>query len=202
MGNDTPERGNERSGLSRREMIKRAGIVGGVVAWTAPTIQMLGQNTAWAASKKIKPGSVTICNGAKPGRVRYIWQGSSSGGGSCTDHPNTCAANCACTDSPTQGTYSCGTGDVYITLTSGQGTIDQSSVTGGTWDNSQQVHGGPGLTFDVIVNGNNEVFTVRTGSHAGTICQSVQFHVSCSQTPPVMPGYQLGGVLLFDWSAS
>ena len=45
-------------------------------------------------------------------------------------------------------------------------------------------------------------FTVRTGSHAGTICQSVQFHVSCSQTPPVMPGYQIGGVLLFDWSAS
>jgi hypothetical protein len=201
MSDETPDvTQDDESGLSRRALIKRAAVVGGVVAWTAPTIQMLGQNTAWAAStKKLPPGSATICGdgGAKPTRVRYSWEG-----GTCVAHPNTCAANCACTDSA-----SCGgaTDVVFITLTTGQGTIDQASVTGlgAVWDNAQQVHGQTGdLSFDVLVNGNNEFFTIRTGSHTGPTCQTVQFHVSCSQTPPVQPGYQIGGLLLSDWSTA
>jgi hypothetical protein len=185
---------DDDSGVSRRSLIKRAAIVGGVVAWTAPTIQMLGQNTAWAAkAKKLPPGSVTVCGsgGAKPGRLVYSWEG-----GTCAAHPNTCAANCACS-----GADNC-SGTVYITVTGG--VIDQASVDPPTaYDGPTQVHGDPGnLNFAMSKTDNNQTFTVRTGSHLGPICQFVQLHVSCSQTPPVQPGYQIGGLLLFDWAAS
>jgi hypothetical protein len=200
MSDETPDlTDGDESGLSRRALIKRAAIVGGVVAWTAPTIQMLGQNTAWAAkAKKITTGSAVICDGGgKPGRVRYSWEG-----GTCTSPTGGCSANCLCTDSASCGGAG---GEVFITLTTNQGTIPSDSVagTGAVWDNAQQVHGLTGdLSFDVLVDGNNELFIIRTGSHTGPECQRVQLHVSCSQTPPVQPGYQIGGLLLFDWSTA
>jgi hypothetical protein len=91
---------------------------------------------------------------------------------------------------------------VYITVTGG--VIDQASVDPPTaYDGPTQVHGDPGnLNFAMSKTDNNQTFTVRTTSHAGPICQFVQLHVSCSQTPPVQPGYQIGGLLLFDWAAS
>jgi len=201
MSDNTDVTPGDDSGLSRRALIKRAAIVGGVVAWTAPTIQVLGQGTAWAAkAKKLPPGSVTICGDtkAKPGRIRYTWLGDTNAGGSCTDHSvGTCGTKCDCEDFPTQGTYSCGDGTVVITVTGG--VIDSASVDpAGGYISPTQVTGTAGnLSFDMSVTNNTQTFTI---TNDGTECQYSEFHVSCSATPPVQPGYQLGGLELFDWS--
>jgi hypothetical protein len=165
------------AGIDRRQLIKRAAIAGGVVAWTAPTIQALGSNVAWAGkAKKSTGGTVVVCeNKAKPTDVTYAWNGLAACGPA--------------------GTV------VYITVT---GTGALQSIANGVADSTTagnvQVHGTEDMTFTVKVDGNNQVLTVRTGSHAGPVCQAATtFHVSCSQTPPVQPGYVQGGIELYDW---
>jgi hypothetical protein len=178
--------------LSRRALIKRAAIVGGVVAWTAPTIQVLGQGTAWAKAKKIVPGTVVAGCGSgqtKPNRFVYEWVG-----GSCTGLNGCAAGKCVCNN------YAdCGTGDVTIVMT-GTTLVAGSGTDGANILNSTTVTGPIGMGFTVVKASNNQFFTIYTGYNSTTTkCQEVQFHVSCSATPPVQPGFQLGGLLLFDW---
>jgi hypothetical protein len=177
------------SGVDRRELIKRAAIAGGVVAWTAPTIQVLGASTAWGGEEKPdKKGTGKPCT-TKPSIVSYQWAG-----GSCTTFPGVGKSTC---EPETGG--DCGGGVVYITANDGTITAVQN---GGTLDSPTTAHGPVGFTFDTTTNNNNDQeFVVRTVSHAGTICQTVTFHVSCSD-PAIVPGVQIGGLILTSWNAS
>jgi hypothetical protein len=48
-------------GISRRDMMKRAAIVGGTLVWVAPAIQSLGARAAMAARQGPSPGTCAAC---------------------------------------------------------------------------------------------------------------------------------------------
>ena len=46
-----------RSGISRRDVIKRGAIVGGTLVWAAPVVQSLGSKAAFGTTVDTHPGS-------------------------------------------------------------------------------------------------------------------------------------------------
>lgn len=194
--------GGPGSGISRRDAIKRAAIAGGVVAWTVPTVQVLGSGTAFAqtAGTPIGPcesvddgGMMMMGMGTKPTSVTMSWLG-----GTCASFPDTSSKG-SCVDAG----GGCGDAnqEVRICVTTG-GTI--TGVTNGSLiSGCARGTAAGGLQFTFTVTANDVTFQVSrvSGNPATfTLCQTVVMHMSCSDTPPVEPGYRSGGLLLHSWS--
>ena len=61
MGERPQAEAEQRSGLSRREMLRRAGIVGGTLLWAVPAVQSLTP----PAYADVSPGDSTCCECTK-----------------------------------------------------------------------------------------------------------------------------------------
>jgi hypothetical protein len=75
----------QRSGLSRREMLRRAGILGGTLLWVAPAVQTLTP----PAYADVSPGISTCCqctkvSGPGPARRCFADDPTANTPGSCT----------------------------------------------------------------------------------------------------------------------
>jgi hypothetical protein len=204
------------SGISRRDMVKRAAIAGGVIAWTAPTLQVLGTGRAFAQS--VSSGATPCADkGAKIGTLTLQWVGglcsiygitasnptNNSPTADCTDNTDDLCppcSNCECEDTP-----GCGSGTVWIRMSDGATVTSQSDVFGGgTWISSTVVTGPLNFSFTFQNTDNMPMFELSTTSDFASICQTLVFHTSCSKSPPangpVRPDYQLGGLLVTAWT--
>jgi hypothetical protein len=78
----------QRSGLSRREMLRRAGILGGTLLWVAPAVQTLTP----PAYADVSPGISTCCQCTKvsgPGPARQCFANDPT-----ADTPAECTTKC------------------------------------------------------------------------------------------------------------
>lgn len=180
----------EDSKLSRRSALKKAAIAGGAVAWAVPTVQVLGAGVAGAKSKtksktpKPSVGSVEVCmdSKAKPRSLTFVFSPST-----CADNPST-AGKSTCSDDDA----ACA-GPVDITVTDDDG---DWSISGGGG-----VTDGGSFTVSSTEDKPKNTFFLHVKNSGGDDCETQSYHVSCSDTPPVEPGYSMGSLTLVSWSS-